>query len=179
MFAGALLGQSSNCPGRLNRGYAWNQTACGEAQRRPLRLPIPSGGAPMGHMDICQFSRSVRLVSGGASAQGRYLASEGAPDVQHDSHETLPMKTNPTPRPEGSDVWGAVIPTANTSAAKNAPCRSVHASPTNSQNSAEFGNTPSEVRGLPTGGRPSLSFYAACCLGRLLGAPDILALEGP
>ena len=93
MFAGALLGQSSNCPGRLNRGYAWNQTACGEAQRRPLRLPIPSGGAPMGHMDICQFSRSVRLVSGGASAQGRYLASEGAPDVQHDSHETLPMKT--------------------------------------------------------------------------------------
>jgi hypothetical protein len=46
-----------------------------------------------------QPCRSVRFTFGGASAQGRYLASEGAHDVQRQPQEERPMKANPTTAP--------------------------------------------------------------------------------
>ena len=72
-----------------------------QLQPRRIALAPPFRSVGRGHdgaygLLSVQPCRSVRFIVGGASAQGRYPASEGAHDVQHLSQEAPPMKANPT-----------------------------------------------------------------------------------
>ena len=94
---GALLGPTQQLPrpseqrlrlkpDSLWRGAPWPAPTCSVGR---------GSDRAYGHLSV-QPCRSVRVTSGAASAQRRYFASEGAPDVQHHSHETLPMKGKST-----------------------------------------------------------------------------------
>ena len=109
---GALVGPIQQLPRpseqrlRLEPDSLWRGTT---TPASPTYSVGQGSDGAYGHLSV-QPCRSVRLTSGGASAQGRYLASEGAPDVQHHSHETLPMKIKTVTAPGRQRCMGCGHP---------------------------------------------------------------------